>query len=370
MEGLKRTSLYPMHLKYGGKMVDFGGWELPVQFSGIIEEHRAVRGAAGLFDVSHMGEITVEGPDALALVQQLITNDASKLAINQVLYTPMCYENGTIVDDLLVYRLGEDRFFLVVNASNADKDFAWIQQVAKGFPKADVKNVSSEWGQLALQGPKAEAILQPLTDANLAEVPYYWARPNTKVDGVPCLVSRTGYTGEDGFEIYCPWDAAPQLWETFLQTGSDEGLIPTGLGARDTLRFEAKLPLYGHEIDDKTTPIEAGLGMFVKLDKPAFNGRDTLARQKAEGVGKKLIGFEMVERGIARGGYPIAHNGKEVGHVTTGSFSPTLEKNLGLAYVPPELAGIGNEFEVIIRGKGVKAQQVKTPFYKRAPANK
>ncbi|MHB9146036.1 MAG: glycine cleavage system aminomethyltransferase GcvT [Symbiobacteriia bacterium] len=370
MAELKRTSLYPMHQKYGGKLVDFGGWELSVQFSGIIEEHQAVRNVAGLFDVSHMGEITVEGPDALALVQQLITNDAAKLAINQILYTPMCYENGTIVDDLLVYRLAEDRFFLVVNASNADKDFAWMQQVAKAFPRAQVKNVSGEWGQLALQGPKAEAILQPLVDVNLADIAYYWARPNTKVDGVPCLVSRTGYTGEDGFEIYCPWDAAPQLWETLLQAGSDAGLIPTGLGARDTLRFESKLPLYGHEIDDKTTPIEAGLGMFVKLDKPAFNGKDVLARQKAEGVTKKLVGFEMVERGIARGGYPIAKDGKEVGYVTTGSYAPTLEKNIGLGYVPPALAAVDTEFDVVIRGKGVKAKVIKTPFYKRAPVSK
>lgn len=370
MAELKRTSLYPMHLKYGGKLVDFGGWELSVQFSGIIEEHKAVRNAAGLFDVSHMGEITVEGPDALALVQQLITNDASKLATNQILYTPMCYENGTIVDDLLVYRLGEDRFFLVVNASNSDKDFAWMQQVAKAFPNLELKNVSDQWAQLALQGPKAEEILQPLVDANLADIAYYWVRPHTKVDGVDCLVSRTGYTGEDGFEIYCPWDEAVHLWETILQAGADKGLIPTGLGARDTLRFEAKLPLYGHEIDDKTTPIEAGLGMFVKLDKPAFNGKDVLARQKAEGVSKKLVGFEMVERGIARGGYPIAKDGKEIGYVTTGSFSPTLDKNIGLGYVPPALAAVDTEFDIVIRGKGVKAKVIKTPFYKRAPVNK
>ena len=370
MEGLKRTSLYPMHLKYGGKMVDFGGWDLPVQFSGIIEEHRAVRNDAGLFDVSHMGEITIEGPDALALVQQLITNDASKLATNQILYTPMCCENGTIVDDLLVYRLADDRFFLVVNASNTDKDFDWMKKVAAGFPRAEVKNVSGQWGQLALQGPKAQEILQPLADVDLNDIAYYWARPGTRVDGVPCLVSRTGYTGEDGFEIYCPWDEALRLWETLLQAGSDEGLIPCGLGARDTLRFEAKLPLYGHEIDDETTPIESGLGIFVKLDKPAFNGQDVLVRQKAEGVSKRLVGFEMVERGIARAGYPIAKDGKGVGRVTTGSYAPTLDKSLGLGYVPPSLTAVGTELEIVIRGKGVKAQIIKTPFYKRALVNK
>lgn len=370
MEGLKRTALYPLHLKYGGKMVDFGGWELPVQFAGIIEEHRAVRTEAGLFDVSHMGEITVEGPDALALVQQLVTNDASKLSLNQVLYTPMCYENGTVVDDLLVYRMGEDRFFLVVNASNTDKDFAWMQQVAKSFPRAEVKNVSPEWSQLALQGPEAEAILQPLVDGNLSDIAYYWAKPGMVVDGVKCLVSRTGYTGEDGFEIYCPWDEAPHLWETLLQAGADRGLMPIGLGARDTLRFEARLPLYGHEINDQTTPIEAGLGMFVKFDKPAFNGKDVLARQKAEGVSKKLVGFEMVERGIARAEYPIQKGGREVGHVTTGNYSPTLEKNLGLGFVPPELTAVGTELDIVIRGKAVRATVVKTPFYKRAPVNK
>ena len=364
-ENLKKTPLFEMHLKYGGKIVDFGGWALPVQFSGIIEEHRAVRTAAGLFDVYHMGEIDVKGPAALALVQKLITNDASKLAKNQVLYTPMCYENGTVVDDLLVYRLGDGHFYLVVNAANTDKDYAWIREQAKAFDNVLVENLSDSTAQLALQGPKAEAILQKLTRIDLAGIKYYWCLPNVEVAGSKCLVSRTGYTGEDGFEIYSESEDAPKLWEIILETGDEDGLIPVGLGARDTLRFEARLPLYGHEIDEKTTPIEAGLGIFVKLDKPAFNGREVLARQKAEGMTKKLAGFEMVDRGIPRAGYPIAKEGREVGYVTTGSFAPTLEKNIGLGFVPLELAKIGEEIEVVIRGKGVKAQIVKTPFYRR-----
>lgn len=355
-----------MHLKYGGKIIDFGGWALPVQFSGIIEEHRAVRTAAGLFDVSHMGEIDVKGPDALALVQKLITNDASKLAKNQVLYTPMCYENGTVVDDLLVYRLGEDHFYLVVNAANTDKDYAWIRGQARAFNDVSAENLSDSTAQLALQGPKAGEILRKLTKTDLASIKYYWCLPDVNVAGSRCLVSRTGYTGEDGFEIYCKPKDAPKLWEILLETGDEDGLIPVGLGARDTLRFEARLPLYGHEIDEKTTPIEAGLGIFVKLEKLAFNGKGALVRQKAEGVTKKLVGFEMVDRGIPRGGYPIARDGREVGYVTTGSFAPTLEKNIGLGFVPPELARVGEEIDVVIRGKGVKALIVKTPFYRRA----
>lgn len=365
-ENLRKTPLFEMHLKYGGKIIDFGGWALPVQFSGIIEEHRAVRTAAGLFDVSHMGEIDVKGPDALALVQKLITNDASKLAQNQVLYTPMCYANGTVVDDLLVYRLGEDHFYLVVNAANTDKDYAWIREQARAFNDVSAENLSDSTAQLALQGPKAGEILRKLTKTDLASIKYYWCLPDVNVAGSRCLVSRTGYTGEDGFEIYCKPQDAPKLWEILLETGDEDGLIPVGLGARDTLRFEARLPLYGHEIDEKTTPIEAGLGIFVKLEKPVFNGKEVLARQKAEGVAKKLVGFEMVDRGIPRGGYPIARDGREVGYVTTGSFAPTLEKNIGLGFVPPELAKVGEELDVVIRGKGVRARVVKTPFYRRA----
>lgn len=368
MENLKKTPLFSMHEKYGGKIIDFGGWALPVQFAGIIEEHRAVRQRAGVFDVSHMGEIDVRGPQALDLVQKLITNDASKLDIDQVLYTPMCYPEGGIVDDLLVYRLAGDHFFLVVNASNTAKDFDWIQKVAADFSGARVENLSDSTAQLALQGPLAEGILQKLTDIDLSTIAYYHCRQGVSVAGCRCLVSRTGYTGEDGFEIYCRPEDAMTLWEAILDAGSDEGAVPAGLGARDTLRFEARLPLYGHEINQDITPLEAGLGIFVKLDKPDFIGKEALVRQKEEGLRRKLVGFEMVERGIPRQGYPIARDGAEVGFVTTGSFSPTLEKNIGLGFVPAELSKVGTELEVMIRGKGVKAQVVRTPFYQRARA--
>lgn len=368
MQDLKKTPLLAMHEKYGGKIIDFGGWALPVQFAGIIEEHLAVRQRAGLFDVSHMGEIDVRGPQALDLVQKLITNDASKLVLNQVLYTPMCYPDGGIVDDLLVYRLAEDHFFLVVNASNIAKDFDWILKVAVGYPGARVENLSDSIAQLALQGPLAEGILQKLTDTELSTIAYYHCRQGVSVAGCRCLVSRTGYTGEDGLEIYSKPEDAATLWEAILEEGSDEGVVPVGLGARDTLRFEARLPLYGHEINQEITPLEAGLGIFVKLEKPDFIGRDVLVRQKEEGLRRKLVGFEMVDRGIPRQGYPIAKDGVEVGFVSTGSYSPTLEKNIGLGYVPVDLSKTGTELEVVIRGKGVKAKVIRTPFYQRTKA--
>lgn len=368
MQDLKKTPLLAMHEKYGGKIIDFGGWALPVQFAGIIEEHLAVRQQAGLFDVSHMGEIDVRGPQALDLVQKLITNDASKLVLNQVLYTPMCYPDGGIVDDLLVYRLAEDHFFLVVNASNIAKDFDWILKVAVGYPGAKVENLSDSIAQLALQGPLAEGILQKLTDTELSTIAYYHCRQGVSVAGCRCLVSRTGYTGEDGLEIYSKPEDAATLWEAILEEGSDEGVVPVGLGARDTLRFEARLPLYGHEINQEITPLEAGLGIFVKLEKPDFIGRDVLVRQKEEGLRRKLVGFEMVDRGIPRQGYPIAKDGVEVGFVSTGSYSPTLEKNIGLGYVPVDLSKTGTELEVVIRGKGVKAKVIRTPFYQRTKA--
>lgn len=368
MQDLKKTPLLAMHEKYGGKIIDFGGWALPVQFAGIIEEHLAVRQRAGLFDVSHMGEIDVRGPQALDLVQKLITNDASKLVLNQVLYTPMCYPDGGIVDDLLVYRLAEDHFFLVVNASNIAKDFDWILKVAVGYPGAKVENLSDSIAQLALQGPLAEGILQKLTDTELSTIAYYHCRQGVSVAGCRCLVSRTGYTGEDGLEIYSKPEDAATLWEAILEEGSDEGVVPVGLGARDTLRFEARLPLYGHEINQEITPLEAGLGIFVKLEKPDFIGRDVLVRQKEEGLRRKLVGFEMVDRGIPRQGYPIAKDGVEVGFVSTGSYSPTLEKNIGLGYVPVDLSKTGTELEVVIRGKGVKAKVIRTPFYQRTKA--
>lgn len=367
-ESLKRTPLFEMHLKHGARMVPFGGWEMPVQYTGVIEEHKAVRNQAGLFDVSHMGEFEVKGPQALDLIQLVSTNNAAKLAVGQVQYSLMCYENGTIVDDILIYRLGEHHYWLVVNAGNIDKDWEWVN-VAKeraGLNNLELTNISGQVAQIALQGPLAEEILQPLVPgAVLSELSFYWAKTGLNVAGIKSLVlSRTGYTGEDGFEIYVKSEDAAALWEALLEAGDEQGLVPAGLGARDTLRFEAKLPLYGHEINDQLTPHEAGLGFFVKLKKGVdFIGRAALAELKEKGVTRKLAGFEMVDRGIPRQGYEIAKDGQVVGFVTTGSFSPTLEKNIGLGYVPVALTEVGSEFDVLIRGKAVKAKVVPTPFY-------
>jgi aminomethyltransferase len=345
-------------------MIDFGGWELPVQFSGIIEEHHAVREKAGLFDVSHMGEITVRGPEALALLQKTTCNDVAKLSDGRIHYTGLLYPEGGFVDDILIYREAEDSYFVVVNAANTPKDFAWFSEQAKGMD-VSVVNESADWAQLALQGPEAEAILQPLTDLPLAAMKYYrFARG--KVDGVPAIVSRTGYTGEDGFEVYVAPDAAPGIYNRILDSGKDRGVAPVGLGARDTLRLEAKMALYGNDIDAEHTPLQADLGWIVKLEKGDFNGRDVLVREKDDGVPRILVGFEMVDRGIARHEYPIVEGGSEVGVVTSGTHSPSLKKAIGLAYLPPQKAAAGTEFTVLIRGKETKARVVPTPFYKRA----
>ncbi|HYF94068.1 MAG TPA: glycine cleavage system aminomethyltransferase GcvT [Symbiobacteriaceae bacterium] len=367
-ETLKRTPLYEMHLKYGGRMVPFGGWEMPVQYSGVIEEHRAVREAAGLFDVSHMGEFELKGPQALDLIQLVSVNNAAKLEIGQVQYSLMCYENGTVVDDILVYRLGEFHYWLVVNAGNIDKDWEWVNYCAEraGLKNLELQNLSPEIGQIAIQGPLAAKIMQPLVpNVVLDELKFYWAKTGVTVAGFKSVVfSRTGYTGEDGFEIYCKKEDTAALWEALLEAGEEYGLVPAGLGARDTLRFEAKLPLYGHEISDQLTPLEAGLGFFVKLKKGTdFIGRAALAAQKEKGVEKKLVGIEMIDRGIPRQGYEIAKDGTVVGVVTTGTFSPTLQRSIGNAYVPAALSGLGSEVDVIIRGKALKAKVVETPFY-------
>ena len=367
-ESLKRTPLYEMHLKYGARMVPFGGWDMPVQYRGVIDEHKMVRNQAGLFDVSHMGEFEVKGPQALELIQLVSVNNAAKLEIGQVQYSMMCYENGTIVDDILVYRLGEHHYWLVVNAGNIDKDWEWVNYARDraGLTNLELKNISDEIGQIAIQGPLAERILQKVTpNVVLAELGFYWAKTGAAVGGIRTpVLSRTGYTGEDGFEIYCNREDAVAIWEALLEAGEEEGLAPAGLGARDTLRFEARLPLYGHEIDDKLTPYEAGLGFFVKSKKGTdFIGRAALVAQKEAGLTKKLVGFEMTERGIPRQGYEIAKDGEVVGIVTTGTMAPTLEKNLGLGYVPIALTEIGTEIDVLIRGKAVKGKVVETPFY-------
>ena len=343
-------------------MVPFGGWDMPVQYSGILEEHRAVRGSAGLFDISHMGEIEFRGPDALAAVQRLVTNDASRLQIGQVQYAALCYDNGTFVDDLTVYKLADDHFMFTVNASNIDKDYQWIRDHVSG--RVDVKNISDETALLALQGPKAPAILQKLTTVDLGQIRYYWFQPGKVLD-LDALISRTGYTGEDGFEVYLSSDKAESLWHRLLQEGRPFGILPVGLGARDTLRLEAKMALYGNDIDDKHTVLEADLTWIVKFAKGDFIGRRALEQQQAAGLTRKLVGFQMVGRGIARSHYKVVKDGREIGEVTSGGPSPTLGKNIGLAYVTIAHATIGTEVDILIRGQAVRATIVPVPFYKR-----
>lgn len=365
MADLKKTPLNAAHRALGAKMVDFGGWDMPVQYpAGILAEHQAVRTQAGLFDVSHMGELRVKGPDALRFLDWLTPNAVAKLADGQIHYTGFLTERGTFVDDLLIYRESADDFLLVVNAGNIDQDFAWVQDHAKGFEVA-VTNESDATGQVALQGPHAEAILQGLTDLKLADIAYY-CFTRGQVAGLPCLVSRTGYTGEDGFEIYCAAKDSEAIWNAVLAAGKPKGLIPAGLGCRNTLRLEAKMALYGHEISDEIHALEAGLGWIVKLDKGDFIGREALQKAKAEGLPRKLVGFKTLEkRDIARDGMKVVKDGREVGFVTSGAPSPTCGINLGLALVPSGDAVVGHRIQIEIRGKAVDAEIIPTPFYKR-----
>jgi aminomethyltransferase len=344
-------------------MIDFGGWSLPVEYTGIIPEHEAVRTKAGIFDVSHMGEIIVKGEDSEKYLQMLLTNDISLLNNNQIAYTTMCYPHGGVVDDLLVYKYSNTDYLLVVNASNTEKDYQWMKENI--FGNTEILNVSENYAQLALQGPLAEAILQKLTRKNLNEIEFYYFSDNVKIGNIEALVSRTGYTGEDGFELYFAYDNAEEMWDMILEAGKDEGLIPAGLGARDTLRFEASLPLYGHELDENITPLEAGLGFFVKLNKENFIGKEALAKQKSEGLQRKIVGFEMIDRGIPRNNYEVYAEGKKIGYVTTGSFSPTLKKNIGLALINSAYSKEGTEIEILIRNKNSKAKVIKKPFYSK-----
>jgi len=363
MNELKQTPLYELYKEYGGKTIDFGGWDLPVQFSSIKEEHEAVRTKAGLFDVSHMGEIEVKGKNSLDYLQKMLTNDVSKIQIGKAQYSAMCYENGGTVDDLLTYKLGENHYLLVVNASNIDKDFAWLASHVEG--EVELSNLSSDYAQLALQGPLAEETLKKISSANIAELGYFQFQ-HTTVSGKEVLLSRTGYTGEDGFELYCNKEDASHLWREILDAGKDSGVIPCGLGSRDTLRFEATLALYGQELSKDISPLEAGIGFAVKLNKEAdFIGKAALKEQKESGLQRKLVGIEMIDRGIPRHGYKVYANGAAIGEVTTGTQSPTLKKNIGLALISSNYAEVGKEVEVEIRGKLVKAQVTATPFYKR-----
>ena len=365
---LKQTPLNNAHRQLGARMVDFGGWDMPVQYpAGTIEEHLRTRTHAGLFDVSHMGEVDVRGADAIAFVNRIASNDVSKLVDGQAQYSALTTPQGTVVDDLVIYRFAADHLLLVVNASTTEKDWEWITSHHSG-ESVELKNVSADYCQLALQGPDAQTILQKLTDVPLAEIKYYHFTPG-RVDGIDGIVSRTGYTGEDGFEVYAPADRAEQLWNKILDagdTGSPTGVLPCGLAARNTLRLEAGMALYGNDIDDTTTLLEANLGWICKLDKGDFTGREALAQQKQEGLKRKLVGFEVTERGIARDHQDVVINGERVGQVTSGSPAPFLKKNIGLAYVPFEFANVGQQIQIDVRGKLVGAQIVKTPFYKRA----
>jgi len=360
---MKKTRFYECHKALGGRMIEFFGWEMPVEFKGIIEEHMAVRTAAGLFDVSHMGEIIVRGKDALAFVQHLTPNDAGRLALNQAQYTALTTPQGTFVDDMLVYCLSPEEYLLVVNAANTDKDFGWVAAHQAGFD-VSVENASEDYSQIALQGPKAQEILQPLTGINLAGMKIFWAERG-RVAGIDALVSRTGYTGEDGFEVYTTSAQPAAILEEIMKAGRPLGLLPIGLGARDTLRLEAKLMLYGNDIDDTTTVLEADLKWIVKFKKGDFLGRDVLEKQLTEGIKRKIVGFELIEKGIPRPHYPVFADGQKAGQVTSGTFSPFLKKSIGLVYLPVELTGIGTEIEVGIRERQVKARVVSTPFYKR-----
>jgi len=359
---LKRTPLYDAHLQAGARMVPFGGWEMPVQYTGIIEEHRRVRSAVGLFDVSHMGEFEVEGAEAAAALQFLTTNDVTALEIGQVQYSLLCDPHGGIVDDLTVYRFGPDHFMLTVNAGNIDKDWAWVTGQSARFPGARWRNMSEATGLIAVQGPRAEALVSRLADADVTLIGYYrFARG--KVAGVPGNLSRTGYTGEDGFELYLPAGETARVWAALLAEGAADGVAPIGLGARDTLRLEMRYALYGNDIDETTNPLEAGLGWIVKPAKGEFIGREAIEQVRAAGVSRKLVGIEMTDRSVPRHGYRVVKAGTPIGVVTSGSYGPSVDRYIGLAYVAAMHAAVGAEVEVEIRGQARPACVVKTPFH-------
>jgi len=369
---VRKTALNAVHRQMGAKMVEFNGWDMPVEYPasigcGIVAEHMAVRTGVGVFDVSHMGDIRLAGREALAAVQHISMNDASKLAIGQAQYSALLYPQGTFVDDVIVHRLGEDEYLLVINAGTREKDFNWVRDNTRQFD-CKVEHLSDDFTQIAIQGPKAVNVLQKLTDADLGAVKFYWVTRGKLCGLDNILMGRTGYTAEDGFEIYIPSDEATsaRVWYAILDAGKEFGAVPCGLGARNTLRLEGKLPLYGHEISDTINVWEAGLDRFCKMEKPEFIGRGALEKAKTEGVKKTLVGLEMVDRGVARDGYKVLDDaGREIGYVTSGSPAPFLKKNIALAYVPPEHSAVGSSVKVEIRGQGVGARVVPTPFYRR-----
>ncbi len=371
-KNVRKTALNAVHRQMGAKMVEFNGWDMPVEYpasigGGIVAEHLAVRTGVGIFDVSHMGDIRLAGPGALAAVQHISMNDASRLAIGQAQYSALLYPQGTFVDDVIVHRLGENEYLLVINAGTREKDFNWVQDNTHQFD-CKVEHLSDDFTQIAIQGPKGVNLLQKLTDADLSAVKFYWVTRGTVCGLKNILMGRTGYTAEDGFEIYIPSDesTSARVWNAILDAGKEFGVVPCGLGARNTLRLEGKLPLYGHEISDTINVWEAGLDRFIKMEKPEFIGKSALEKAHAEGLKRTLVGLEMVDRGIARDGYKVLDSGgSELGYVTSGSPAPFLKKNIALAYVPPTHAEIGSTVQVEIRGQGVKAQVIPTPFYKR-----
>jgi len=360
---LKKTPLYEQHVNLGGKIVEFAGWALPVQYSGILEEHDHVRNYAGLFDVSHMGEILIEGSAAEKFIQHLVTNDISNMKEGKVIYSPMCYPDGGTVDDILVYKFSNIKYLLVVNASNTEKDYQWM--LSNSMDNVIITNITDNYAQLALQGPKALGILKSLTNFPLENIKPFRFEEKVDISGVEALVSRTGYTGEDGFEIYISPEYAATLWNKILEKGKKEKLIPAGLGARDTLRFEASMPLYGQEISKDITPVEAGLTRFIKFEKGDFIGRAALLSKKDSGTRRTLAGFEMIERGIPRSHYDVVSSYKNIGFVTSGNFSPTLKKNIGMALIDNEYANVSKEIDIVIRNKAVKAKIMELPFYSR-----
>ncbi|NIM11764.1 MAG: glycine cleavage system aminomethyltransferase GcvT [Candidatus Aminicenantes bacterium] len=362
---MKKTKVNKAHYVLKGKMVNFFQWDLPVQYTGINEEHNAVRTTGGIFDVSHMGEIRCKGPQALDAVQYVTANNVAKLNPGRIHYTGLLTEKGCFVDDLLVYMIAENHYFLVVNAANTDKDFGYMKEKTNPFD-VEITNESDDYTQVAIQGPKAETLLSAFTDIDLTAITYYHFTFG-KVNNIEALISRTGYTGEDGFEVYVQVDeeTASGLFLDLVEKGKEHGIVPVGLGARDTLRLEAGMALYGNDIDDSHTVLEADLGWILKLKKGDFLGRDVLLKQKEEGIKRKLVGFELVDRGVARHGYPVYVDGSEYSTVTSGTFAPFLNKPIGMAYLPIEKCEIGTEFEIGIRGKRVKAKVVETPFYKR-----
>ena len=364
---LRKTALNETHRKMGARMVPFGGWDMPVEYSGIVSEHMAVRTQAGLFDVSHMGRVEVEGAGSLALLQRLSSNDVSRLQDGQAQYTALMNERGGIVDDFLIHKIGEEKYFLCINAARREADLDWIATHNTGgvaVRNIAVRNISDETSQLAIQGPRSLAILQPFVSVDLNAIRYYWFMRG-EVMGVPAWIARTGYTGEDGFELYVPVAQSEKLWHALLEAGKSEGILPCGLGARNTLRLEAGMLLYGQDMNDQTTPLEAGLGWITKLDKGPFLGREVIEKQKREGVPRLLAGFRMIDRAIARDDAPVYKNGQLVGKVTSGSYVPFLKRNIGLASLPKELAKAGEKIAIQIRGTMAAAEIVPTPFYRR-----